>query len=71
MDVSASNICLFVNFIALLLEPDIRDDKTATTFNLLVWAIATRGINESLHYYFCFNVHREIKSTGAAVNIGC
>ena len=33
MDVSASNICLFVNFIALLLEPDIRDDKTATTFN--------------------------------------
>ena len=30
-------------------------------FHLLVWAIATHGINESLHYYFCFNVHRENK----------
>ena len=33
----------------------------STGLNLLVWAIATRGINESLHYYFCFNVHRENK----------
>ena len=35
--------------------------QPSCTVYLLVWAIATRGINESLHYYFCFNVHRENK----------